>query len=201
WRRSEGSGTGAGFVGLNVSRNTEVPVVATVAGKVPHHPKNYSYEDHPADVRIRATGKFDECLVGLCKGVYAYMTDVSRVEPKEVMTVDIPKSENLSQFIFNVVNCVFELYCDQYFMVREMELELPATLMEASTKELICSDWSTLTCEGSVLGDSIRGICYGEKFDGSRHSQGTEVKAITKHDLEVSALDTDVMTICMLIDI
>lgn len=46
----------------------------------------------------------------------------------------------------------------------------------------------------------VRVRCYGEKFDLQKHQQGTEVKAITMHEMRIN-LKNDPMDIYVLVDI
>ncbi|PHJ17250.1 archease family protein [Cystoisospora suis] len=122
----------------------------------------FEYLDHTADVIIHAWGSsLREAFVNAGNGLFNYMTDTSKVEPKESRTVEAAGSD-LENLLFHFMDELLFLYGSEYFVARD--------LLITKFDEKAC----VLACEAK-----------GEPFDRSRHSQGTEVKAITMHEMKI----------------
>eukprot|EP01057_Protomagalhaensia_wolfi_P005823 Protomagalhaensia_wolfi_Nauph_80__5822@NODE_730_length_2058_cov_1106_220901_g545_i0_p2_GENE_NODE_730_length_2058_cov_1106_220901_g545_i0NODE_730_length_2058_cov_1106_220901_g545_i0_p2_ORF_typecomplete_len194_score20_14Archease/PF01951_16/2_5e37_NODE_730_length_2058_cov_1106_220901_g545_i0318899 len=152
-------------------RRTFLPIPAGV----------FQYEDHTADIRIRATGpSVGSVLKGLGLGLFNYMTDIRKVEEAGTRDIEV-EADDFDRFVFHFMDEMLGLYGDGYFMVSRIEFtELEIQKEESRYK--------------------LRAMCFGEKFDRTRHEQGTEVKAITMHDF-CFAQTAEETTITVLVDI
>lgn len=122
----------------------------------------FEYLDHTADVIIHAWGtSLREAFVNAGKGLFGYMTDTSKVEPRESRTIEATGSD-LENLLFHFMDELLFLYGSEYFVVRELHI----TRLDEKACALVCD-------------------ATGEPFDRDRHSQGTEVKAITMHEMKI----------------
>ena len=125
----------------------------------------YEYCDHPADVILHTWGKdINEAIIESAKGMFGFMTDLNKIELKEkrTITVDADSYEDaLVKFLDNWL-CI---YSSEMFIGKEFKY----TVFDDEDEDHI-----HIECE-----------CLGETFVLGKHTQGTEIKAITWHDLEL----------------
>ena len=96
-------------------------------------------------------------------GMFAYMTDIDRIENRDMKQIDIRGEGDLQNLLFKFLSEWLEVYgTEDYFIARKVEINL------FDRKEL------RIVARG-----------YGEIFDFSRHTQGTEVKAITYSNMQI----------------
>jgi SHS2 domain-containing protein len=102
-------------------------------------------------------------LEGLGLGLFALMTDLRRVRPREERAVSASGDDGPS-LVVAYLTALLNLQSEEGFLVREIEaraLGAPPTAVVASVR--------------------------GEPFDARRHAVRTEVKAVTMHQLEFDA--------------
>lgn len=96
-------------------------------------------------------------------GMFGYMTDIDRIENRDMKQIDIRGEGDLQNLLFKFLCEWLEIYgTEDYFVARKIEINL------FNRKEL------RIIARG-----------YGETFDLSRHTQGTEVKAITYSNMQI----------------
>lgn len=96
-------------------------------------------------------------------GMFGYMTDIDRVENRDMKQIDIRAEGDMQTLLFMFLSEWLELYgTEDYFVARKIEINL------FDRKEL------RIIARG-----------YGEVFDLARHTQGTEVKAITYSNMQI----------------
>ena len=121
----------------------------------------YEFFDHTADIGIRARGAtLAELFTGLARGLTALIAEDSRLEPREARAIRLSAADAESLLLVWLQELLFWFSAGGF---------LPA---EYSLEE--------------VTPTSLRGTVRGERFDPARHVQGREVKAITRHVLEVA---------------
>lgn len=123
----------------------------------------FEYVDHTADVGIRAWGpSLAKAFEAAGLALFGYMTDLSLVNPTSTRDVVVPKEDTscLERLFFHYMDELLFLYGSDYFIARRVHV----------TEE----------------DESLTVHCEGETFDLKRHTQGTEVKAITMHELMVT---------------
>ena len=120
----------------------------------------YSFFDHTADIGIRAQGAtLAELLEQLARGLVELIAEDSRLEPREARTIRLSADDAESLLLAWLQELLFWFSTDRFLPV-DYALE-------------------------EVTPTSLRGTVRGERFDPSRHVQGREVKAITRHLLSV----------------
>ena len=132
----------------------------------PARRRTYGRFPTTADVGIRATGgTVGELFEGLGLGLFALMTDLRKVRPREQRSVSASGSD-LEQLTVAYLTQLLLLEQEEGFLVREIRARAvghPPT--------------------------SILAAVQGEPFDAARHPRRVEVKAITMHRLEVDLVD------------
>lgn len=96
-------------------------------------------------------------------GMFAYMTDIDRIENRDMKEIDIRGEGDLQNLLYKFLSEWLEIYgTEDYFIARKVEINY---------------------FDRNELRIVARG--YGENFDLSRHPQGTEVKAITYSNMQI----------------
>jgi len=123
----------------------------------------FEYLDHTADVIVHAWGNSREAVFeNSVRAMMGYMTDLSLVEETESISVsaefEAPTEEHM---LFSVLDeCLFTFMTEDYFIIKRLS-------------------FSRLDRSGFAA------QAWGERMDLGRHSQGTEVKAVTMHGMSV----------------
>ncbi|MFW6456899.1 MAG: archease [Planctomycetota bacterium] len=116
--------------------------------------------DHPADVRLRITGRsLKELLRNAARGMIETMVDPATVRCQESMEVEVGGDSPESLLINWLQEIHFRFDADRF---------VPARVEIDSLEEL-----------------NVRGQLNGEFMDRERHGFRTEIKAVTWHDLEI----------------
>lgn len=96
-------------------------------------------------------------------GMFGYMTDIDRVENRDMKQIDIRAEGDLENLLYKFLSEWLEVYgTEDYFVARKIEINF----LDRNELRIIA-----------------RG--YGETFDESRHTKGTEVKAITYSNMQI----------------
>ena len=124
----------------------------------------YEFFDHTADVGIRAHGPtLAELFIAMAQGLTELIAEDSRLEPKQARLVQLEAKSTESLLLAWLKELLFWFSSDKFLPARyELDEVTPTTL---------------------------RGRVRGETFDPARHAQGREVKAITRHQLQVRQHD------------
>lgn len=130
---------------------------------------NYEYLDHTADVQIHSYGDtFERALEQLVVGMFGYMTQLSLVEVNENQCREChadnvrARGHDKESAVFNFLQEWLSLFHETGFVAREV----------------LVVEFDQNTWEIASTGQ-------GEIFDPARHTQGTEVKAVTYSNLQV----------------
>eukprot|EP00386_Alphamonas_edax_P007649 GDKI01025456.1.p1 GENE.GDKI01025456.1~~GDKI01025456.1.p1 ORF type:complete len:241 (-),score=69.77 GDKI01025456.1:21-635(-) len=139
--------------------------------------RNFEYLDHTADVIVHAWGpRMKEAFEQVAEGMFNYMTDLDKVEPLDCREIEA-EGHDLYDLLFHFLDeCLF-LYGSEYFICTTIEV-----------------------VELDVEGGKIKAKGYGEKFNKNKHTQGTEIKAITMHEMKVKQ-EGDRVDVYVLVDI
>ncbi|CAF1443178.1 unnamed protein product [Adineta steineri] len=124
----------------------------------------YEFLDNTADVQIHAWGdSLEESFEQVVMGMFGYMTDIEGIENRDMKQIDIRAEGDLQNLLYKFLSEWLEIYgTEDYFVARKIEI----ILFDRNELRIIA-----------------RG--YGETFDLSRHTQGTEVKAITYSNMQI----------------
>jgi SHS2 domain-containing protein len=121
----------------------------------------YEFFEHTADVGIRATGAtLEELLVRMAQGLVELIAEDSRLEPAASRPIRLA-ADGASALLLKWLQELLFWFSAERFLPVAYELE-------------------------EVTPTSLRGRVRGDTFDPTRHVQGREVKAITRHLLEVA---------------
>ena len=116
--------------------------------------------EHTADTGLIAYGKtLPEVFANAACGMFSIMTDLRKVRQVEARTVAV-KASDAESLLFEWLNSLL------YFFDAEMLLLKRFDIIEFD-------------------GRKMRAMCYGEKFDPSRHEIKIGVKSATYHMLNV----------------
>ncbi|CRG95793.1 protein archease, putative [Plasmodium gallinaceum] len=126
--------------------------------------KTYKYEylDHTADVILHSYGNnLTECFESICISMFNYMCNLNNVKSKIRRNI-IVKGDNLDDLLFNFLTEFHFLYGNEYFICNHIDI------VKFDKQNFL-----------------IEAIGYGDFFNSSKHECGTEIKAITKHELKI----------------
>jgi len=124
----------------------------------------YEFFEHTADVGMRVRGaSLAELFIHAAQGLVALVAEDSAIRPTESRPVALAASsvEELLQAWLTEFIVWFDVEC---FLPGAYELE-------------------------AVSATSLRGRVRGERFDPARHTHGTEVKGVTRHQFRVEKAD------------
>ena len=124
----------------------------------------YDFFDHTADIGIRARGEtLAELFEQFARGLTALIAENSHLEPREARAIQLSASDAESLLLVWLQELLFWFSTDRFLPAQYALDEVSPT--------------------------SLRGEVRGEPFDPSRHTPGREVKAVTRHRLEVRQRD------------
>jgi len=146
--------------------------------------EGFEYLDHTADVQIHSWADTMQRAFELnAEGMFGYMTDLSLVEEKE--------------------SCKRTFSCKGRDVLSLLFTFLDELLVEFCTTDFVCKRVETTKFKSGEGGEYlVEATCYGERFDMSKHRQGTEVKAITYSHMQVhNKTKDDLVHVYVIIDI
>lgn len=125
-------------------------------------PAGFEYLDHPADVILHGWGmSWNETLAKCIEGLSNYMIPFDNVDTTDSINIHLDNLED--------DNDVASMCLDEYLF--------------RFTTELFVA--KKVKCSYSDTDHTFDCVCFGETFNSDKHHQGTEVKAITCHNLHV----------------
>jgi len=129
--------------------------------------RQYEYMDHTADVILHSWGQsLSEALAQACVCFFSCMTDLK--------TVDLKTSFEVESSGRDILDMLYHL--------------LDEFLYKFGTEFIVCRRVEILELDEDVFRVRARGV--GERFDLGKHPQGTEIKAITMHQMKVLTANT-----------
>jgi SHS2 domain-containing protein len=122
--------------------------------------KSFEFLEHTADTIVKGYGDtLEEAFAAVAEGLFAVITDIDTVEPKQEITVRIES-------------------IDREGLVVAFLSEL---ILRHEVNRIVARDFSVRFTGRSSLTATGR----GEIFDENRHEHGMHVKAVSYHMLEV----------------
>jgi len=128
--------------------------------------KKYEYKDHTADIQFHSWGKdLSEAFEQVVLAMFNYMVELDNVEidnnidPREIEV----EGHDLDSLLYN--------FMDEWLFV-------------FSTEWLVCSEIQITQFDKENF--KIKAIGKGEKLNKSKHTTGTEIKAITYSAMQIS---------------
>ena len=140
-------------------KNGDVSIVslARVMADTTH---GYEFFEHTADIGIRAEGStLAELFVRMAQGLTSLIAEDSSLQPNASRSIQLTADSAEALLLAWLQELLFWFSTDRFLPV-EYQLD-------------------------EVTPTTLRGQVRGDTFDPSRHIQGHEVKAITRHLLEV----------------
>ncbi len=130
--------------------------------------KPFEYEEHTADVIIRAYGRtLEETIANAAKAVFGIITNIEKVEPKICKEVE-ERGIDLYQAILRWLESFLVYFDSEGLVFSEFKVEK----VEKENDEYV-----------------VKGVGCGEPFDPEKHEAGTIVKAITYHEMKLERTD------------
>ncbi|TGZ48379.1 protein archease-like [Temnothorax longispinosus] len=126
-------------------------------------PVKYEYLDHTADVQLHAWGDtldeaFEQCAIAM----FNYMTDLERVEMTQVHHIEAD-GDDMESLLFHFLDeLLFMFSAEPYIVAKKVKIT-----------------------EFDRQGFKIKATAYGEEFVIGKHTQGSEVKAITYSAMQI----------------
>jgi len=121
--------------------------------------RRYRLIAHTADIGLTARGKtLAEAFGNAAFGMFAIMADLRRVRERESRVVKLEKEE-METLIFDWLNSLLYFFDVEGLLFRRFDVQLP--------------------------GGGLSAMCFGEKYDPSRHRLRLGVKSATYHTLTV----------------
>mmetsp|Transcript_51309 Transcript_51309/g.109063 ORF Transcript_51309/g.109063 Transcript_51309/m.109063 type:complete len:472 (-) Transcript_51309:221-1636(-) len=122
----------------------------------------YEYMDHTADVILHSWGTSLRQAIGqVCVCFFSYMTDLAKIDATTSFEVEA-KGHDILDMLYHLLDEFLFHFGTQFIMCRHVEV--------------LDFDEATFT---------IKARGFGERFDLAKHPQGTEIKAITMHQMKI----------------
>lgn len=163
--------------GAQSAQKAQTP--ATTPARKPR-PVQYEYLDHIADIRFHSWGNdLNEACEQMVICMFSYMTEIDTVEmdPTQTITVDV-KAHDMESMLYSLL--------DEF-------------LYRFSVDDVVCCDCEILKMDLEQWRIQARG--FGERFSLQKHPQGTEIKAITRHDMKIVKKPDGSYHVYVLVDI
>lgn len=128
--------------------------------------RQFEFRDHTADVILHSWGRtLEEALEQVCVAFFAYMTELDSIDLNNEIEIEASGHD-----ILDLV----------YHMLDELLFSFGTELIICRRVELVMFDEAEF---------KVRVRAFGERFDLKKHPQGTEIKAITMHQLKINYPD------------
>jgi len=122
--------------------------------------KNYEFIEHTSDIGLKACGvTLAEAFANAALGMFSLIAELENVGETESRRIEV-KADDIDGLLFEWLNTLL------YYFDVDMLLFKRFDIIEFEDTHLSA-------------------ICYGEKYDSSRHSLKMGVKSATYHQLEV----------------
>lgn len=142
--------------------------VHTLTNSSPSEPEGFEYLDHTADVQVHAWGdSFLKALEMAVLSMFGYMTNLNLVKDDHDLSQNIAKQikaqgHDKESLVFDFLDGWLFLFHDEGFVPNRVTIDS----FNIDTFSIISS-------------------ATGEKFDATKHTKGTEVKAITYSNMQI----------------
>ena len=143
----------------------------------------YEYLDHPADVIVHSVGRtFSAALEQAVLGMFNFMTPLEDIDENGGETVDVDiEGADEKDTVYHLMDEFLFQFC---------------------TELITCKVVKIISEEHKQTGEiRIKAHGQGERFVRGKHEQGTEIKAITMHNLRIERPAPDRVDIFVTLDI
>lgn len=126
--------------------------------------KKFEWVDHPADTGFKAYGNdLEEAFENAALALSNIIADVEKVEAEEEMNISLT-SEDLEALLYDWIDHFIYLFDAKSFIASKFKVEK----ISKTNKDY-----------------QLEAKAWGEKYDSEKHGQGTEVKAMTYHMMDI----------------
>lgn len=126
--------------------------------------EKFEWIEHPADTGFKAYGNnLEEAFENAALAFTNIIADAEKVEVKEEYDIDL-SSEDLEALLYDWIDYLIYLYDAKSFLASKFEVEKISKTND---------------------GYKLEAKAQGEKYNREKHGQGTEVKAMTYHMMEI----------------
>lgn len=138
----------------------------------------WEYLDHTADVQIHAWGRsVSDAFASTVVGMFGYMVSLEEIGDDLEMSVEA-EGHDWESLLFNFMDeCLYAFHAES-FVMKEVRISV-----------LNANDFR------------IRAVARGGLFDVTKHSQGTEVKAITYSNMKIIRDNPEKADVFVIVDI
>jgi SHS2 domain-containing protein len=132
--------------------------------------KRFELIEHTADMGLVAYGHdLAEAFANAAYGLFSIMADLGRVQEKESRQIEL-KEDDTEALLFEWLNYLLYVFDVEMLLLKRFDME-------------------------RFDGSGLKAICYGEKYDPSRHRLKTGVKSATYHMMKVDRENNRVQVI------
>ncbi len=126
--------------------------------------KKFEWVEHPADTGFKAYGDdLEEAFENAALALSEIIADTEKIEAKKEMEISL-SSEDLEALLYDWIDHFIYLY---------------------DAKSFIYSKFRVKNISETDKGYKLEAKAWGEKYDSEKHGDGTEVKAMTYHMMEI----------------
>lgn len=138
----------------------------------------WEYLDHTADVQIHSWGKtLGEAFGAAVVGMFGYMVELEEIDGDLEISV-VAEGHDLHSLLYNFMDECLYIFHTEHFVMKQLVLQKVDTIQF-----------------------KVTAVAKGGIFDISRHSQGTEVKAITYSNMQIVTEDEEKVETFVIVDI
>lgn len=161
-----------------LARNKDVKIsIRSATAPATTQAGSWEYLDHTADVQVHSHGRdLGEAFAAAVVGMYGYMVELVQI-PSDLEIVVQSQGHDKESLLFNFMDECLYVFHTENFVMKQVIVE-----------ELNQQSWQ------------LRAVARGGLFDVSKHSQGTEVKAITYSNMQILEKD-DGVDVYVIVDI
>ena len=132
--------------------------------------KRFQFIEHTSDIGLVAYGRsLSEAFANAAYGLFSIITDPETVTESESCQLEI-NEDDPEALLFEWLNQLIYLFDVDMLLLKRFEIR-------------------------DFDGKRLKAVCYGEKYDPSRHRLKTEVKSATYHMLKVDREKNQVQVI------
>jgi len=138
-----------------------IPIKEDALTLCPEDMKNYEYMDHTADIIFHGWAPtIHQVFAQIGVAFFSYMTELDSIELTHEVVLET-EGHDIFDLMYRFLDEFLYLFATEYFVGRRM-------ICEINEEEL-----------------TIRTRAFGSKFELGKNPQGTEIKAITMHQMKV----------------
>lgn len=133
-------------------------------------PQKFRLIEHTADIGLAARGRdLAEAFANVAQGLFSIIAGTDAIEERESRVVELQAADQ-EALLFDWINELIYLFEVESLLFKRCEV-------------------------GELEGPKLRAVCYGERYDQSRHEIKLGVKSATYHMLKVDAETHEVQVI------